>query len=274
MGFEGEVEQDDWDDGAGWIGSLLSLRSDLLRGDLRCLYLGWLLCAQYEEFAGDELEPSVPAGLRELSAPLHSLIEFLAIDEDLVEVAALTSAPLNTGPSRKELDAWVRSLPEKEKNDLLVTAASEPGERWKTELLLRLQRQETLRASPATAAIQCRTVGDLLAAAHARAERRTGLVEARRVAKAARRKAEDEANRARYLAQLERREAETWNQVASHILKRQPNEYDHAVSLLTDLRDLAVREGQAVAFQSALEELRRKHAAKKSFLRRLAMAKL
>lgn len=274
VGFEGEVEQDDWDDGAGWIGSLLSLRSDLLRGDLRCLYLGWLLCAQYEEFAGDELEPSVPAGLRELSAPLHSLIEFLAIDEDLVEVAALTSAPLNTGPSRKELDAWVRSLPEKEKNDLLVTAASEPGERWKTELLLRLQRQETLRASPATAAIQCRTVGDLLAAAHARAERRTGLVEARRVAKAARRKAEDEANRARYLAQLERREAETWNQVASHILKRQPNEYDHAVSLLTDLRDLAVREGQAVAFQSALEELRRKHAAKKSFLRRLAMAKL
>ena len=274
VGFEGEVEQDDWDDGAGWIGSLLSLRSDLLRGDLRCLYLGWLLCAQYEEFAGDELEPSVPAGLRELSAPLHSLIEFLAIDEDLVEVAALTSAPLNTGPSRKELDAWVRSLPEKEKNDLLVTAASEPGERWKTELLLRLQRQENLRASPATAAIQCRTVGDLLAAAHARAERRTGLVEARRVAKAARRKAEDEANRARYLAQLERREGETWNQVASHILKRQPNEYDKAVTLLTDLRDLAVREGQAVAFQSALEELRRKHAAKKSFLRRLARAKL
>jgi hypothetical protein len=54
----------------GWMGSLMSLRSDLLRGDLRCLYLGWLLCAQNEEFGKDELEPAAPAGLGELSAPL------------------------------------------------------------------------------------------------------------------------------------------------------------------------------------------------------------
>ena len=46
VAFEIESEGDDWDDGTGWMGSLMSLRSDLLRGDLRCLYLGWLLCAQ------------------------------------------------------------------------------------------------------------------------------------------------------------------------------------------------------------------------------------
>ncbi len=71
VGFESESEQDDWDDGTGWMGSLMSIRSELLHGDLRCLYLGWLLCAQCEEFAGKELEPPVPAGLGELSAPLH-----------------------------------------------------------------------------------------------------------------------------------------------------------------------------------------------------------
>ena len=54
VGFEMESEDDDWDDGTGWMGSLMSLRSDLLRGDLRCLYLGWLLCAQNEEFAEDD----------------------------------------------------------------------------------------------------------------------------------------------------------------------------------------------------------------------------
>ena len=70
-------EDKDWDNGTGWMGSLMSLRSDLLRGDLRCLYLGWLLCAQNGEFAENELEPAVPAGFGELSAPLHSLIEFL-----------------------------------------------------------------------------------------------------------------------------------------------------------------------------------------------------
>jgi hypothetical protein len=37
VSFESEVEpDDDWDDGTGWMGSLVSLRSDLLRGDLRC----------------------------------------------------------------------------------------------------------------------------------------------------------------------------------------------------------------------------------------------
>src|SRR5258708_23509733 len=35
VSFESEGESDDdWDDGSGWMGSLVSLRSDLLRGDL------------------------------------------------------------------------------------------------------------------------------------------------------------------------------------------------------------------------------------------------
>ena len=105
-------------------------------------------------------------------------------------------------------------------------------------------------------------------------EERTRLLEAKRAAEAARRKAEDEVNRARYLDQLGTREEATWNQIAAHIQKRQPNEYDKAVTLLTDLRDLAVRQGRVTAFQSALGDLRRTHAAKESFLRRLTKAKL
>jgi hypothetical protein len=129
VAFENAFEDDDWDDGTGWMGSLMSLRSDLMRGDIRCLYLGWLLCAQNEEFAEDELEPAVPAGLGELSASLHSLIEFLGIDEDLIEAAASASAPMNAGPDKEELATWIQGLPEKEKNNLLVAAVSEPGER-------------------------------------------------------------------------------------------------------------------------------------------------
>lgn len=132
VAFENQFEDGDWDDGTGWMGSLMSLRSELLRGDIRCLYLGWLLCAQNEEFAEDDLEPAVPAGLGELSAPLRSLIEFLGMDEDLVEVAASASAPLNASPDREELATWIQSLPEKEKNNLLVVAVGEPGERGRT----------------------------------------------------------------------------------------------------------------------------------------------
>jgi len=274
VGFENESEQDDWDDGTGWMGSLMSLRSELLCGDLRCLYLGWLLCAQCEEFAEEELEPPVPAGLGEQSAPLHSLIEFLGIDEDLVQVAALTSAPLNAGPSRKELDAWIRSLPEKEKNDLLVTAASQFGDRWRNDLLRRFRQQNEPRDSRECRQVQRRTAGDLLAAAHARAEERTRLSDAKRAAEAERQKTKDMADRARYLNQLENRKEAAWKQISAHIQKRQPNEYDKAVSLLVDLRDLAARQGRESVFQSALERLRQTHAAKESFLRRLTKAKL
>jgi hypothetical protein len=274
VAFENQSEDDDWDDGTGWMGSLMSLRSEILRGDIRCLYLGWLLCAQNEEFAEDDLEPAVPAGLGELSAPLRSLIEFLGIDEDLVEVAASASAPLNASPDREELAAWIQSLPEKEKNNLLVVAVAEPGERWKNELLRRFEQQKALRTLPEPDGIRRRTAGDLLTLAHARAEERERLLEAKRAAEAARRKAEDEANRARYLDQLEKREEATWNQITAHIQKRQPNESDKAITLLVDLRDLAVRQGQVTAFQSAVGELRQKHAAKESLLRRLTKAKL
>jgi hypothetical protein len=275
VAFENQSEDDDWDDGTGWMGSLMSLRSELLRGDIRCLYLGWLLCAQNEEFAEDDLEPAVPAGLGELSAPLRSLIEFLGVDEDLVEVAASASAPLNASPDREELAAWIQSLPEKEKNNLLVVVAvAEPGERWKNELLRRFEQQKALRTLPEPDGIRRRTAGDLLTLAHARAEERERLLEAKRAAEAARRKAEDEANRARYLDQLEKREEATWNQIAAHIQKRQPNEYDKAITLLIDLRDLAVRQGQVTAFQSAVGELRQEHAVQESLLRRLTKAKL
>jgi hypothetical protein len=274
VAFENQFEDDDWDDGTGWMGSLMSLRSDLLRGDLRCLYLGWLLCLQNEELAKDDLEPTVPAGLGELSAPLHSLIEFLGIDDDLVEVAASASAPLNAGPDREELATWIRSLPEKEKNNLLVAAVSGTGERWKNGLLRRFERQDAPRTLPVSKAIRRRTAGDLLTLARARVDKRTRLLEAMRATEVTRRKAEDEANRSRYLDQLGRREKATWNQIAAHIQKRQPNEYDKAITLLIDLRDLAARQGRVTAFQVALEELRQEHAAKESLLRRLTKAKL
>ncbi len=274
VAFENQFQDDNWDDGTGWMGSLMSLRSELLRGDIRCLYLGWLLCAQNEEFAEDELEPVVPAGLGELSAPLHSLIEFLGIDGNLVEIAATVSAPLDAGPDRGELATWIQSLPEKEKNNLLVAVLSEAGERRKNGLLRRFEQQNTRRTLSASQTICRRTAGDLLRLVHACVEERTRSLETERATEAARRKAEDEANRSRYLDQMGKREEATWNEIVSHIQKRQPNEYDKAVNLLIDLRDLALRQGRVATFQSALRKLRQEHAAKESLLRRLAKAKL
>jgi hypothetical protein len=272
LAFESEVELDDEDDGTGWMGSLISLRSDLLRGDLRCLYLGWLLCVQNEEISGDAAEPPVPAGLRELSASLDSLIEFLGIDEDLIEVAATVSDPLKAGPSRNELATWIRGLPERDKNDLLVTAALDSGERWRNELLRRFQHQHTV--APVHSAMQRRTAGDLLTEARARADERARQLNAKRAADAVRQKAKEEADRALFLDHLAKRENAVWKQVEAYIQKRQPKDYDRAVVLLVDLHDLAVRQGDETGFQLTMEELRKAHSAKETLLRRLTKAKL
>jgi hypothetical protein len=239
VSFESEVESDDdWDDGTGWMGSLVSLRSDLLRGDLRCLYLGWLHVCVQDVTNSLKMRWSlpVPAGLRELSAPLDSLIEFLGIDEDLVEVAASASAPLKEGPSRKELATWVRGLPANEKDDLLIDFLSESSERCRLELLQRFQRENAVAANHG--AIERRTVKDLLTASRVRADERARQLSAKRAADAARKKAKDEADRAVYLEGLAKREKAVWKQVEAYIQKRQPKDYERAVILLVDLHDL------------------------------------
>jgi hypothetical protein len=256
LSFKSEVEpDDDWDDGTGWMGSLISLRGDLLRRDFRCLYLGWLFSVQNGEFSDEVLEPPVPAGLRELSAPYDSLIEFLGIDEDLVEVAASASEPLKAGPSRKDLTTWIRGLTEKEKDSLLVNALSEPDERWRIELLRRFEHKNV--SVSAHGAVERRTIADLLTASHARTEERMRKLNAQRAAEAERKKAKEEANRALYLDNLAKREKAVWKQVDSHIQNRQANDYDRAVILLTDLRDLAVRQGGEDEFLLTMEELRK-----------------
>jgi len=76
------------------------------------------------------------------------------------------------------------------------------------------------------------------------------------------------------LDQLEKCEGEVWSQVAAHIHKLQPLEYDKAVALLRDLHDLAIQRETVALFQSALDKLRKTHAAKTSLLRRLTKAGL
>ena len=77
----------EWVDGKTWMPSLISLRADLMRGDYRALYLGWLASFQSRGWYnvkeigedGDLYEPPVPPGLAKLSAPLESLADFLRV---------------------------------------------------------------------------------------------------------------------------------------------------------------------------------------------------
>lgn len=88
VSFTTEEEGDYEEDGEGWLASIIPVRADLAAGDLRALYLGWLLCAQAGQLDDEDVEPPVPPNLARPTASLGALADSLHLDEDLMAVAA------------------------------------------------------------------------------------------------------------------------------------------------------------------------------------------
>ena len=270
--FISEGDERDWEDSEGWMDSLIPLRADLMRGDLRALYLGWLFCLQNQELSPHATEPPVPAGLAKLTAPLQSLAHFLGIDGELIEAAAERSHNLSTpSPSRAKLAAWIAAMPEAEKNALLLGMAEDSDSRSRIDLLRRFNQY---RVPPLPRAegedSQPRTVSQIMAVAQAHAAQRIRREAERKAAEQEKQERARTAARVKYLDKLVGREAQIWEQVDALAQSKQPNNYDRALSHILDLRDLAARRGQQVYFDSALERLRLNHRAKPTFLRRLS----
>lgn len=155
---------DDWESGEGKLSSLVSLRADLLGGDARCLYLGWLLGAQEGDLKESAVEPPVPAGLGKLSAPLKSLADFLRIEGNLIDAAAQASADLPLeSPDEGELERWMTALPASVKDALLVQVARGEERYVRTDLLKQFRASH--RNVPAPPERNRRSVKELLAAA-------------------------------------------------------------------------------------------------------------
>lgn len=115
------------EDGDEWEEDLrltpfLSLRTDLIRGDLRCLYLGWLSGLQSDESDEEEFEPLVPPGLQNLNLALDQLADFLRIDFDLIHAAAQMSPLLEEiTPNSQDLQKWLSTLSQDERDSMLAS---------------------------------------------------------------------------------------------------------------------------------------------------------
>jgi hypothetical protein len=276
LSFLSEDEEDEsWVEGEDQLSSMIPLRAELARGDLRALYLGWLLCVQNNELDDEDTEPPVPPGLGHLSASLQSFAEFLRIDEDLLHIAAQASEPaVDTRISREKLRAWIGALPAREKDDVLARLIVDEDLSVAMELLQRFfkHRSGTMGGSPAQATR--RTVGELLQDAQDRAEEGQ-QAEARRLAEEAKRREQKAAAaRAAHLDKIAAKEPQFWDRVDRLIAETKPKSYDEAVALLTDLRDLAQRSSRSEEFRRKLQAIRLTHARKPSFLERLHKAGL
>jgi hypothetical protein len=237
------------------------VRAELLAGDLRVLYLLWLLSVQVGEVADDAVEPPVPASLSALTGSQTALVEFLRIDRDLIDVAAAGSPPVHE--ARVDVAVWVAGLSGAERDALLVglLEGDDP-----------LLRAATLRrmASGGRAGSGVRTAAELLDQAAARRERREQAERDQRAARAAETARRAEVARRERLAAVAAEGDGAWARVAARIAEKKPSGYDVAVDLLVDLREVC----DPAVFASRLEALRREHGRKVSFVERLEHAEL
>ncbi len=281
LDFHSEFEDgsEDFEEGEGWLAALLPLRSELLAGDLRCLYLGWLAGVQNGEVDESAVEPPIPPSLKQPSAALRRFIDFIRLAPNLVEAAAAASdEETPAGPSAEELAAWAAGLPREESDRVLVRLMQGEGVPLAGELLRRFREDRARRqqrSDPDKIADEPRrTAGDLMEVGDRLAEERARKAAERAAREQARRAREQAEARARHLDRLAGREEELWREVETAIQARQPKEYDRAVELLRDLRDLGERAGAAEDVARRVRSLRQRHGGKRTLIQRLDRAGL
>jgi hypothetical protein len=212
----------------------------------------------------------VPAGLANLSAPLRALADFLRVDDALLQVAAAgSSGQPAAAPCRADMVRWVEALPVADKDGYLVRFLAEEGDVvLRAELSRRFREATAPRHQPRASAAARRSVAQLLAARDALAEEKRRNAAAKAARKRARLEREQAEARAKSLNELAQREPASWREVDQLIATKRPKEYDQAVALLVDLRDLAERSGRTDDAAKRIRELRERHANKPSLLKR------
>lgn len=112
---ENGYDDDGWVDGEGWMGRLLSIRNELIKGDYRSLYLAWLAEIEHleriDELPDNLIEPPVPAGLGQLTASQSALCEFLKLPAHIVKAAARGIADTDTPELEELVSQWLTHQP-------------------------------------------------------------------------------------------------------------------------------------------------------------------
>lgn len=226
----------DWVEGEGKLSSLIQLREDILRGDYRMLYLGWLKAVELDSLPAEEEEPPVPAGLKTLTHALISLCDVFHVDPFLLRAAANASPELDPEVNIDWKEA-ISNLSRQECDEYLARVAAGDSQ-VRLELLKRLQ---TGTGVPLPEAAPPRMIRELYAQA-------ADMRGAERLARAA----EREAKRIQDLEGLARREEVAWRDVETGIEKYK---YRDATELLIRLHQVAINKGREAEFRRHLNQL-------------------
>lgn len=257
------------DDGSGWMRRLLPLREELLRGDLRPLYLGWL--TGINTLDEDEREPEVPSGLAELSPAQQALVEFLEIDPDLLEAAGAGSSPASSADGEtQDIAAWLETWQVQDMKGVIERLASGQGQEAERQVKSHHAAWLKARRPPSSPAAPQRRVAELFELARAAA-----AVRKQREAKArAKREAEHRRQREAELRRLMTKPEKHWKQADAAARRGVASGYDEALRVLSELAEAYALVASREAFDRELQRYLFTHAKRPALLRRLAGAGL
>lgn len=256
----------EWDDGSGWLAALAPLRADLLSGDLRILYLAWLIGVQWNVVPGDKTEP-LP-GIGSMNGGLEAFAGFFRIDPNLLQAASESDAVSETPElSAETFRTSLEAMPDEEKTSWLYRLV-QGDPRVAAEVKSRVEKSLS-SSEDSNAKSGLRTVSELRA-------RASEIRKARKDAEARRREEErlrherfEKEKRRVSLRDLRLRGEEVWRDIEKEINRKNVSAYDSAVALISDLRTIAEEDGASDAFSSRLDSLRSRHSRKGRFLERL-----
>jgi hypothetical protein len=208
------------------LNRLVPLRSEILAGDLRPLYLAHLAVARDDNHDPDDTaEAPVPAGLEALTHAQLALARFFEVGSSLVAAAAQKSEPAPTVANQvRRFAAWVASRPEPTKDAWLLELLSDTGAR--TRSTIRAQFEKTSAAPSWPTVLSSRRIVQLEAAAK---------VIRRQKKEAATAKAEQE--RASRLAKMAADPTPFLRKAEKLVAQRTTESYEQVAQLLVDLRD-------------------------------------
>lgn len=253
------------EDGRGWMALVAPVRDELLRGDLRSLYIGWLADVSMDMLDDDEEEPISVIGLGQLTPAQQALAEFLEIDEDLLAGVGMGSPTAQDEEvSPKVMDAWIHNLSADEIKTLLKQILLGQGRQAERTLKSRFAAwQRGLREDNSSAAR--RSVGELLANAQAAERSRVEKERLKQRQQALKQRGERDA----YLKSLSKDFPKEWKSVQRTIERSSGLAYDDACRALVDLSEAYSVHASKKQFQEELKKLMVEYGRRKALVQRL-----
>ncbi len=266
---ERDLEEDEDDGGSGWMARLLPLRDELLRGDTRPLYLGWLARVGSEEIGDEDIEPPLPAGLKTLTPAQMALAEFLEIPPDWLTAAAANSVDLagstNTTPV---MDAWLALQTPAQMRETLRLLLQQRGPEAERGVLGRFLAWQRAQQTPGTASPERRTVAQIEEIYHEVERIRLEREKRDRQALAARQRAACD----KHLAEVAARADDIWAQIDQTLQQGTGGAYEKAQQAVQELADALALAGRKDEFRPGLERLMASHGKRPAWVTRMRKA--